>query len=275
DAAIRRAVEGKRSSEIIALAGRQYRVTASPSVFEDKVQGVALLFLDETDKLLAEQRRREFSANVSHELKTPLTSISGYAEIIHNGLAKPKDVQEFAGFIYEEANRLIALVQDIIKLSRLDEKEGALDKQPVDFCDLARRVTDGFAQTAAQTGLQLTFEGESAMVLGVSSILEEVVYNLVDNALHYSEKGTVAVTVEKVDDAALLTVRDEGIGIPKEHQRQVFERFYRVDKSHSRDSGGTGLGLAIVKRGVLFHEGSVELESEPGKGSVFHVTIPS
>lgn len=275
DAVIRQTVDGQKASAVIELGQRQYRVTASPSVFDGRVQGIVLLFLDETDKLLAEQRRREFSANVSHELKTPLTSISGYAEIIHNGLAKSQDVQAFAGFIYEEANRLIELVQDIIKLSRLDEKQGALDKQPLDLSALTRKVAEGLAPMAEQSGLKLSFEGKEVTVSGVPSILEEVVYNLIDNAIHYSEKGTIEVRVKKEPGMAVLAVRDEGIGIPKEHQEQVFERFYRVDKSHSRDSGGTGLGLAIVKRGVLFHEGSVELESEPGKGSTFTITIPS
>ncbi len=272
--AIRGAADGSKVKELIELGGKKYQVTASPSVFGGEVQGIVLLFLDETDRVLAEEKRREFSANVSHELKTPLTSISGYAEIIHNGLAKPEDAQKFAGCIYEEANRLISLVEDIIRLSRLDEKAESLAKSPVDLYQLAQKTVQSLAQTAQDAQLAVAVEGESAAVNGVASILGEVLYNLVDNAIRYSDKGRITVRVKKDGKDAAVSVADEGIGIPKEHQDQIFERFYRVDKSHSRGSGGTGLGLAIVKRGVLFHGGSVGLQSKPGQGSVFTFTIP-
>ncbi len=275
--AVRGAAEGGKVRELIELGGKKYQVTASPSMFDGEVQGIVLLFLDETDRVLAEEKRREFSANVSHELKTPLTSISGYAEIIHNGLAKHEDARQFAGRIYEEANRLVSLVEDIIRLSRLDEKAEGLAREPVDLYALAQTTAQSLAKAAADAGLSIAVRGESAVVCGVPSILGEVMYNLLDNAIRYSDKGAITLTVgvDKDGKAAAVSVADEGIGIPKEQQGQVFERFYRVDKSHSRDSGGTGLGLAIVKRGVMYHGGSVGLQSELGRGSVFTFSIPA
>lgn len=273
--AVRSAVEGRRAEEIIELGQKKYQITASPSTSGGEVQGVVLLFLDETDKMLAEEKRREFSANVSHELKTPLTAIYGYAELIHNGMAQPKDVPGFAGCICDEANRLLNLVEDIIKLSRLDERGGSLEKLPVDLYALALDTAASLNTRAREKGIGLLVEGEAATVSGVPSILGEVLYNLVDNAIRYSEKGLVTIRTAAQGEAAVLTVADEGIGIPPEHQDRIFERFYRVDKSHSRSGGGTGLGLAIVKRGVLFHGGSLGLESSPGKGSVFRISIPT
>jgi two-component system phosphate regulon sensor histidine kinase PhoR len=272
--AVHGAAEGRRVSEVIDLDQKKYQMTASPSTSSGEVQGIVILLLDETEKALAEQKRREFSANVSHELKTPLTSISGYAEIIHNGLAKPADIREFAGRIHGEATRLVSLVDDIIRLSRLDEKGGNVARLQVNMYALAQRIAESLAQKARKNGIAIEVRGEIATVHGVPSILDEVLYNLVDNAIRYSKNGTVEITVAKDGKAVTVAVRDEGIGIPKEHQNSIFERFYRVDKSHSRESGGTGLGLAIVKRGVMFHGGNVTLTSEPHKGSTFTITIP-
>ncbi len=273
--ALKDAAAGQRSEHILPLGGRQYRLVASPAHRGGSGGGAVLLLMDETEKLEAEQTRREFSANVSHELKTPLTSISGYAEIIRGGLVQPGDIPAFAGKIYDEAARLMALIEDILQLSKLDEKDPKSPPEDVALLQLAQSAAESLQSTAAEKGIDLAVSGEEVTAPGSGSILLEVLYNLMDNAIRYGKTGGRAeVHIGKEEDYAKITVCDDGIGIPPEHQSHIFERFYRVDKSHSRQSGGTGLGLAIVKRGVLYHGGRVELQSSPGQGSTFTVLLP-
>lgn len=224
----------------------------------------------------AEQMRREFSANVSHELKSPLMSISGYAELIENGMARQEDIPEFAGRIHQEANRLTNLVQDIIQLSKLEGGTLEMEREAVDLYALAREAADNLKETAQKRKVSVTVEGQEAVIDGIRQILYEMIYNLVDNAIKYNkEDGWVRVTVEKQKDAIRVKVRDSGIGIAKEEQDRVYERFYRVDKSHSRQTGGTGLGLSIVKHGAILHDASIVTESQLGYGTTimleFHV----
>jgi len=215
-----------------------------------------------------EEMRREFSANVSHELKTPLTSISGFAELLSQGNVDPDKVQEFSKDIYKESQRLIALIDDIIKLSKLDEDSVEPEWENVDLYSLSGEVLDGLRTVADKQGIKLKLTGSPATVSGVYALISEMVYNLCDNAIKYnSPGGSVTVDVSPRDNEVLLSVKDTGIGIPPEHQKRVFERFYRVDKSHSKEIGGTGLGLSIVKHGAAHHGAKVSLESEPGKGT--------
>lgn len=232
------------------------------------------MILDITEKHARESMRREFTANVSHELKTPLTSISGTAEIIKNGFVKPEDIPHFAGNIYDEAQRLITLIGDIMRLSQLDEDSVPFEKGPVDLYELASSVLCRLEAAAGKRGISLTLSGEHATVNGVSQVLDEMVFNLCDNAVKYSrENGHVRVFVSEENGHVALRVEDDGIGIPAADQARVFERFYRVDKSHSKEIGGTGLGLSIVKHGAAFHNARVALESELGKGTTVTVTF--
>lgn len=212
--------------------------------------------------------RKEFSANVSHELKTPLTSISGYAEIMKNGLVRPEDMQNFAERIYKEAKRLITLVEDIIKLSKLDEESVELEKEDVDMYELCREVIGRLSLQAQERNVCLRLEGEPVIYHGIRQILDEMIYNLCENAVKYNvDGGNVTVWAGRTPDGIKVMVTDTGIGIPKEHLERIFERFYRVDKSHSKETGGTGLGLSIVKHGALLHDAKVEVHSEVGTGT--------
>ena len=223
----------------------------------------------------AEELRREFTANVSHELKTPLHSISGCAEIIKNGLVKEADLPQFIDQIYNEAQRLVTLVDDIIRLSRLDEGGGDMARESVDLLQSARDVTEQLAAYAQRQQVQLSCQGDSAVISAVPRLVSEILFNLCDNGIKYNVPGgSVTVTVSKRPHEAVLQVRDTGIGIPKEHQNRVFERFYRVDKSHSKEIGGTGLGLSIVKHAALIHGATVELDSAPNKGTTVTVRFP-
>ncbi len=220
------------------------------------------------EKEAVSNMRKEFSANVSHELKTPLTSISGYAEIMKNGMVRPADIPLFSERIYKEARRLITLVEDIIKLSKLDEESIELEKEEVDLYDLTREVISRLAPQASQKNVRMEMTGESVKYFGIRQILDEMIYNVCENAIKYNnDGGRVTVWVGNTLDGAKVSVSDNGIGIPKEHQERIFERFYRVDKSHSKERGGTGLGLSIVKHGALLHGAKVSVESEPGKGT--------
>lgn len=224
-----------------------------------------------------EQLRREFSANVSHELKTPLTSISGFAELMAKGDVPADRVKEFSSDIYRESRRMITLVDDIIRLSRLDEGGTGLPEEPVDLYALSSEILDELRSVAEKDGIQLTLEGEPVEVTGVRQLLGEAVYNLCDNAIKYNTSGgSVTVHIEQpdADGRIALSVRDTGIGIPAEHQKRVFERFYRVDKSHSRAIGGTGLGLSIVKHVALFHNAELSMDSTPGKGTTITMRFP-
>ena len=219
--------------------------------------------------------RKEFSANVSHELKTPLTSISGYAEIMKNGLVKPEDMTGFAERIYNEASRLITLVEDIIKLSKLDEGNVELEKEEVDLYKLTREILTRLSPQAAKRKVHVEVTGEPVEYVGIRQILDEMIYNICENAIKYNrEEGKVWVTLDADHKFFYVKVEDNGVGIPKEFQERVFERFYRVDKSHSREIGGTGLGLAITKSAVLMHKGSLTVTSTEGQGSCFLAKIP-
>lgn len=216
--------------------------------------------------------RKEFSANVSHELKTPLTSISGYAEIMKNGLVRPEDMQNFAERIYKEARRLISLVEDTIKLSKLDEEAVELDKEEVDLYQLCRETVNRLAPQAERKNVRMMISGESVLYVGIRQILDEMIYNICENAIKYNkEGGKIEVWAGKTSDGIIVQVKDTGIGIPKEHQERIFERFYRVDKSHSKETGGTGLGLSIVKHGALLHGAAVIVESAVGKGTTITI----
>lgn len=220
----------------------------------------------------AETVRREFSANVSHELKTPLMSISGYAELIKNGMVRQQDIGEFAGRIYDEASRLTTLVQDIIEISKLDEKNGEMPFENVDLYEVVQDICQNLTLPSKKKKVTILTEGKSAEIYGVRHILYEMLYNLVDNAIKYNkEGGYVKVLLAKEKDKVCFSVEDNGIGIPKEEQERIFERFYRVDKSHSRMTGGTGLGLSIVKHGALLHHAKIILNSEPGKGTKIQI----
>lgn len=270
--AVERSLSGAHSEEIFEREGRYFQIMANPVSREGRVAGAVLIILDITEKHAQENMRREFTANVSHELKTPLTSISGTAEIIKNGFVKPEDIPHFAGNIYEEAQRLIALIGDIMRLSQLDEDSLPLEKQPVDLYALASSVLHRLEDTAQKKGISFALSGQRTIVSGVPQVLDEMIFNLCDNAVKYNrENGHVRVCVSTEQEHAVLRVEDDGIGIPAADRDRVFERFYRVDKSHSKEIGGTGLGLSIVKHGAMFHNARVSLESELGKGTA--VTI--
>lgn len=277
EAGFRRCVEeslaGRRCEALLERDGACCRCMASPVEQEGAVTGAVLIVLDVTEKEQREALRREFTANVSHELKTPLTSILGTAEILENGLVKPEDIPHFAGNIHRETQRLIGLVNDIIRLSRLDEGGPVGEWETVDLYGLSKNVLSQLADAAEKKQVKLSLEGGAAPVRGVPQILEEIVYNLCDNAVAYNRPGgSVTVTVADTAEGARLTVRDTGVGIPREAQERVFERFYRVDKS--RGGGGTGLGLSIVKHGAAYLGAAVALESEPGVGSTFTLSFP-
>lgn len=270
--AVERSLSGEHSEEIFEREGRYFQIMANPVSREGRVAGAVLIILDITEKHAQENMRREFTANVSHELKTPLTSISGTAEIIKNGFVKPEDIPHFAGNIYEEAQRLIALIGDIMRLSQLDEDSLPLEKQPVDLYALASSVLHRLEDAAQKKGISFALSGQRTIVSGVPQVLDEMIFNLCDNAVKYNrENGHVRVCVSTEQEHAVLRVEDDGIGIPAADRDRVFERFYRVDKSHSKEIGGTGLGLSIVKHGAMFHNARVSLESELGKGTT--VTI--
>ena len=226
------------------------------------------------DILASAKMRQEFTANVSHELKTPLTSISGYSEIIEAGMANEKDTRRFAGEIHKNANRLLALINDTLELSKLDTLTGEVPVEQVNLYDLARTCADMLELSAQKRGVEITVEGDEACIFGSRQMLEEVVYNLCDNAIRYNkENGKVVVSIKERIDTVEFQVKDTGIGIPKEHQARVFERFYRVDKSRSKSTGGTGLGLAIVKHIVAIHDAVIELKSEENVGSTITITF--
>ena len=277
--AVDSALKGRHTQENLELNGRVYQIIANavcqPDFAEDMV-GAVILVLDVTEKEAQEQYRREFTANVSHELKTPLTSISGIAEIIRNGIVKPEDIPHFAGKIYDESQRLITLIGDIIKLSRLDENQVPMERETVDMLEMARDVVQQLSSVARKNGVTLVANGTHGQVQGVRQVLGEMVYNLCENAVKYNQKGgRVSVDVKQSDAAITLTVKDTGIGIPKAEQSRVFERFYRVDKSHSKAVGGTGLGLSIVKHGAALHHATISVSSEPEQGTEITLTFPA
>lgn len=273
--ALELAQRGVSNEQSLETDGRVLSLMASPVQGETGSAGTVVFVVDVTEKHEAEKRRREFTANVSHELKTPLTSISGYAEIIMNGIAKDADVSRFAKNIYLEAQRMIALVEDIMELSLLDEGAQEQAKERVPLLSLAREAAESLQESAAKKNVRISFEGEALEVMGIRQILFELVYNLIDNAVKYNrDGGSVKVKVLGEKGGVALTVSDTGIGIQREEHERVFERFYRVDKSHSKETGGTGLGLSIVKHAALRHKAKISLESEPGKGTAVTVVFP-
>ena len=273
--ALRQAAEQGHSEFRGERNGREYQFDVTRIQTEGRTAGTVLLVFDVTERAFAERNRREFTANVSHELKTPLQGIIGSAELLENGMVKQEDVPRFVGHIRAEAQRLVTLIGDIIRLSQLDEGE-PMPTEPVELLAVAREVAENLRSAAETRNVTVEVTGTPATVSGVRRLLYEIVLNLCDNAIKYNtEGGRVEVEVAQDGGTAAVTVRDTGIGIPPEHQSRVFERFYRVDKSHSKASGGTGLGLSIVKHAVQYHHGVIRLKSEVGKGTEIRVTFPA
>ena len=274
-AAIQAAVADGHSEVRAERAGRVYQFDISRITSDGKFLGTVILAFDITEQEFAERNRREFTANVSHELKTPLQGIIGSAELIENGMVKPDDLPRFVGHIHAEAARLVTLIDDIIRLSQLDEGD-AMPTEPVDLLAVSQEAAENLQDAAAARGVTVGVTGQPAVIPGVRRLIYEIVYNLCDNAIKYNrDGGRVDVTVAADADGSSITVADTGIGIAPEHQGRVFERFYRVDKSHSKASGGTGLGLSIVKHAVQYHHGRIELESTPGTGTTVRAVFPN
>ncbi len=273
-AAIRKARENGASELRAARNGRVYQFDMSRIESDGEALGTVVLFFDVTEQEEAERNRREFTANVSHELKTPLQGIIGSAELLEKGMVKPEDMQRFVGHIRTEAARMVSLIEDIIRLSQLDEGD-EMPHENVDLLLVAQEVAENLHDAAHEKHITLSVNGQSAQMSGVRRLIYEVIYNLCDNAIKYNKDvGDVAINVSSDDSGVSVDVKDSGIGIPSEYQSRVFERFYRVDKSHSRASGGTGLGLSIVKHAVQYHHGRYSLQSEPDKGTEIKVTFP-
>ena len=273
-AAIQAAVTDGHSEVRAERAGRVYQFDISRITSNGKLLGTVILAFDITEQEFAERNRREFTANVSHELKTPLQGIIGSAELIENGMVRPDDLPRFVGHIHAEAARLVTLIDDIIRLSQLDEGD-AMPTEPVDLLAVSQEAAENLHDAAAARDVTVSVTGQPSVIPGVRRLLYEVVYNLCDNAFKYNRGGgRVDVTVAADAGGSSITVADTGIGIAPEHQSRVFERFYRVDKSHSKASGGTGLGLSIVKHAVQYHHGRIELESTPGTGTTIRVVFP-
>lgn len=272
---LRQTLQGQSVVETVSLETGQYQISASPIMSEGKVAGAALCFFDVTEKEKAEQMRREFTSNVSHELKTPLHSISGYAELLQNNMVKQGDIVPFAGKIYREAQRMTSLVEDILSLSHLDEGAEDMEWIEVDLYELAAKAIAGLEAEAKAAEVKMSLHGEYCSLHGIPQLLHSILYNLCDNAIKYNKNGgEVTVSVERQDADAVLTVSDTGIGIPAQEQARIFERFYRVDKSRSKEVGGTGLGLSIVKHAVLIHHGTIEVDSEVDEGTTITVRLP-
>ena len=273
-AAIEAAMQNGHSEFRLRKNGRIYQLDLTRIDSGGEVAGAVLLTFDITERENAEQNRREFTANVSHELKTPLQGIIGSAELLKNGMVRPEDTARFVGHIRSEAQRLVTLIDDIIRLSQLDEGD-EMPTETVDLREIAQEAAEDLRGAAEKKHVSLSLEGEAAPVTGVRRLLYEIVYNLCDNAVKYNvDGGSVSIRVEQDGQTASVTVADTGTGIAPEHQGRIFERFYRVDKSHSKASGGTGLGLSIVKHAVQYHHGSIELQSAPGKGTTVRVFFP-
>ena len=273
--AVERVLAGQHVLANMDLAGTSCQVTANPVYHENQVTGAVLLIQDVTERMRGEQMRREFTANVSHELKTPLTSISGFAEIIQDGYVKPEDTKKFAGRIFKEAQRLITLVNDVIKISQLDEGKIQFEKETVDLYEETREIFKHLEPKAEEAGVHMYLYGPHIKVNTVKTILEEILTNLCDNGVKYNKPGgSLTVTLSQDGEATQVVVEDTGIGIAQEDKNRIFERFYRVDKSHSKAIGGTGLGLSIVKHGSLFLGAKMKVESSLGEGSRFILTLP-
>ncbi|MDO4923290.1 MAG: ATP-binding protein [Peptococcaceae bacterium] len=266
---------GKNYSVSVEMDNKNYEIHGNPVFSDDDIQGVVLFYMDVTEKMEAEQLRREFSANVSHELKTPLHSISGCAELLLNNMVKEADQPQFLQQIYDEAQHMVALVENIISISKLDETSEELPLEEIDLLAMSQDVVKQLMPHAKMKDIELDVSGENVIIKGVHTLIHEMVYNLCDNAIKYNkENGSVSVIVTKNKDEAVLKVKDTGIGIPEDQVDRVFERFYRVDKSHSRASGGTGLGLSIVKHAAIRHNATIKVKSKVGKGTTISVRFP-
>ena len=269
--AIEKALDGKKAELREERNGSEYQFIINHTESDGKMIGVVILCFDITETAFAERTRKEFTANVSHELKTPLQSIIGSAELLEKGLVKPEDTKRFVGNIKNEATRLVSLINDIIRLSQLDE-DSETATESVDLYDIANEVIEVLTVSASKKQVELRLNGESCVMNGIRRYLYEIVYNLCDNAIRYNKDGgKVMIDLKSKDGNIVLSVSDTGIGIPAEHQNRIFERFYRVDKSHSKETGGTGLGLSIVKHAVAYHDGTIKLESKLGEGTTITV----
>ncbi len=271
--AIWNALDGKHSEYTEQRNGSEYQFTVNPIESDGKILGAVILVFDITDRAFAERNRREFTANVTHELKTPLQSIIGSAELLENGLVKPEDTGRFVGNIRKEATRLVSLINDIIRLSQLDENHEPAT-ETVELTEVAKEVVEVLTVSAAKRNIELCIEGEPCTIYGVRRYVYEIIYNLCDNAIRYNvDGGKVMISIGEDAGHTVVSVADTGIGIAPEHQSRIFERFYRVDKSHSKETGGTGLGLSIVKHAVQYHNGKVTLDSEVGKGTTVRIVF--
>lgn len=272
--AVETALSGKNSQLSVENENKIYRIAANPVLNNKTVTGVIIIILDITETEKREQLRREFTSNVSHELKTPLTTIYGVSDMLCSGIVKQQDVSGFAENIRDESKRMITLIDDIIKLSRLEEGNESIEKCEVDLLELAKNVADRLKYSADKSEVVITVNGEKSVVNGAPAIIEEMMYNLTDNAIKYNhENGDVTVTVGVENGKKFFSVKDSGIGIPSEEHERVFERFYRVDKSHSRQIGGTGLGLSIVKHGAFFHNAEIQMNSIENVGTEITVVF--
>ena len=273
--AIEQVLSGEHTELVLKLNGSDIQLIANPVIRDKKTEGAVVLLVNVTEKLERESLRREFSANVSHELKTPLTSISGFAEIMQSGLVKCEDIPQFAGRIYKESQRLLQLVEDVIQISQLDEEKTPYTWEPVDVYQVCKNAFESLKEKAKRLNVHLYICGEYMKMEAVRTLLEEAVYNVCDNAIKYNRNdGSVSVFLTQTAQEIQIVVKDTGVGIPKEDQDRVFERFYRVDKSHSKEIGGTGLGLSIVKHAVGALKGSVILRSEEGNGTEICMKFP-
>ena len=273
--AIEQVLSGEHTELVLKLNGSDIQLIANPVIRDKKTEGAVVLLVNVTEKLERESLRREFSANVSHELKTPLTSISGFAEIMQGGLVKCEDIPQFAGRIYKESQRLLQLVEDVIQISQLDEEKTSYVWEPVDVYQVCKNAFESLKEKAKRLNVHLYICGERMKMEAVRTLLEEAIYNVCDNAIKYNRNdGSVSVFLTQTAQEIQIVVKDTGVGIPKEDQDRVFERFYRVDKSHSKEIGGTGLGLSIVKHAVGALKGSVILKSEEGNGTEITLRFP-
>ncbi len=273
--AVETALSGKKNEHILSIKDKHYQIITNPVYSRNEINGAVMIILDITEKEEREKLRREFTSNVSHELKTPLTTIFGISDMLAEGMVKPGDAAVFAGKIHDEAGRMISLIDDIIRLSQMDENTFNEEKETVDLLTISKRCAERLAQKAEKNSITVSVTGENAEYIGIPSVLEEIIYNLLDNAIKYGVFGGKAeINIKNSKKSAVITVSDNGIGIPSESLDRVFERFYRVDKSRSRKMGGTGLGLSIVKHGTALHGGNAVIKSSEGKGTSVTVTLP-
>lgn len=272
---LKTAAKGDHAEKTIPINGKNYQLNANPIITNDTAVGIALMIFDITEKEKAEKARREFTANVSHELKTPLQNISGCAELLYNGMVKSDDVQGFSERIYNESKRMITLIDDIIKLSHLDENDAPYHFEKVDLLEISKLTVKSLLPAAKANNIDFEVVGKSNVINGIPQLISEILYNLCDNAIKYNHNGgKVKIEISQNEENSVLSVSDTGIGIPPEEQSRIFERFYRVDKSHSKEVGGTGLGLSIVKHAAYIHHASLEVISEINKGTEIRLVFP-